>query len=68
MWLHQTTEVNTTNNTVVKYNLKYSHQSLTVTPLTLLIQLRHAPQLLLKLEFNLQTAVWGWVVGPDYGV
>ena len=31
--VHQATEVNATNNTVVKYNLKYSHQSLTVTPL-----------------------------------
>ena len=34
-----------------------------------LIQLRHSPHSYPQnLEINLQTTVWGWVVGPDYGV
>ena len=30
----------------------------------MIIQLKHSPQLSSKLELNLQTTVWGWVVGP----
>ena len=53
MWLHQITEVNSTDITKA---------------VIMIIQLKHSPQLSSKLELNLQTTVWGWVVGPDYGV
>ena len=60
--------------------IQVSHQSLTVTqliqctwyikPLKLIVLALQVQSLrnVQSLQINLQTTVWGWVVGPGYGV
>ena len=67
-------------NTVVKYNSEYSYQysirgtsnhqinRTDITSAVINTTKTFTTQLSSKLKINLQTTVWGWVVGRDYGV
>ena len=66
-----TLKCNTTNKILIQLiqcNVVTSNHQINSTDITkaviMIIQLKHSPQLSSKLELNLQTTVWGWVVGP----